>query len=92
MGKGGGDSSAQYRQDEQARQAAIRDGTAKIDETFAQFDDDFYTKQREAFLDFARPQLEDQRADASRELVYSLASWRGPRARKRRPSCQSCTI
>lgn len=71
--KGGGSSSDYYRQQEQDRQAAIRKGTASIDDTFSQFDDSFYDQQRQAYLDFAQPQLEDQRAGASRELVYSLA-------------------
>lgn len=128
MGGKGGDSSGQYRQDEQERQDAIRKGTASINDIFdggvfgvgevsnpvagetyfladgseyvapgapvanAQltgtadppelfsgtetrrgFDDQFFDEQRQAYLDFAMPQLEDQRAGASRELVYSLA-------------------
>lgn len=71
--KSGGSSSDYYRQQEQERQAAIRQGTAAVDDTFSQFDDNFYDGQRQAYLDFAQPQLEDQRAGASRELVYSLA-------------------
>ena len=72
-GKSGGDDSAYYRQQEEERQARIREGTAAIDSTFGQFDDKFYDKQRQSFLDYAMPQLEDQRSGASRELVYSLA-------------------
>ena len=71
--KGGGDSSSYYRQQEQERQDAVRKGTKSINRTFRQFDDDFYDQQRQSYLDFARPQLEDQRAEASRELVYALA-------------------
>ena len=71
--KGGGSSSGYYRQQEQERQAAVREGTSAIDATFEQFDDGFYDQQKQAFLDFAQPQLEDQRAKASRELVFSLA-------------------
>lgn len=37
------------------------------------FDDDFYGKRRQAYLDYATPQLEDQFGDASKELTYSLA-------------------
>lgn len=130
MGKGGGSSSDYYRQQEQERQAAIRKGTASINEIFdggtfgvgkvdnpvagetyyladgseyaynptqsgplsglfdgsgstpdlysgtetrGGFDDEFFDKQRQAYLDFAMPQLEDQKSGASRELVYSLA-------------------
>lgn len=74
MGKGGGDGgAAQARADEQARQAQIREGTARINETFdSQFNDDFYGGRKNAFLAYATPQLEDQYAKARRELVFAL--------------------
>lgn len=37
------------------------------------FDDAFYDKQRQAYLDFAMPQLEDQRGSAAKELTFALA-------------------
>lgn len=63
----------QARRDEQARQARIRQGTADIDQTFSQFDDAFYDGRRDAFLNYATPQLEDQYAKAQQELTFALA-------------------
>lgn len=37
------------------------------------FDDDFYEQRRQAYLDFALPQLEDQYADQKENLLYALA-------------------
>lgn len=125
MGKKGGDdaaaaNAAQARADEAARQAKIRDGTARINSlfdgtpyvaptttdtanpgglfggvikkvasglpdatpttpdpfagnTFGGFTEDFFDKQAKAYSDFATPQLEDQLADARKQLTYSLA-------------------
>lgn len=61
------------RADEQARQASVRAGTQQINDTFGQFDDAFYTKQRQNFLDFSLPQLEDQYGKAQRSLTFALA-------------------
>lgn len=71
---GGSDWAArQAAQDEQNRQNNIRSGTANINQTFdSQFNDDFYTKRRQSFLDYANPQLEDQYADTRKQLTYWL--------------------
>jgi hypothetical protein len=71
---GGSDWAArQAAQDEQNRQNNIRSGTANINHTFdSQFNDDFYTKRRQSFLDYANPQLEDQYADTRKQLTYWL--------------------
>lgn len=37
------------------------------------FNDDFYDGQKQAYLDYAMPQLEDQKSKAARDLTYSLA-------------------
>lgn len=64
---------ATARAEEQARQQAIREGTASIDSVFGgQFTPDFYTKRNKAFLDYATPQLEDQYKDAQKQLTFSL--------------------
>lgn len=74
MSKGGGDGgAAQARADEQARQARIRSGTQQIDNLFGQnFNDDFYGQRRQAYVDYASPQLEDQFADAQKQLTFYL--------------------
>lgn len=77
MGKGGknaaGEEAARARAEEAARQARIRKGTKSINETFGQFDDNFYGDIRDAFTDFARPQLDDQFRKASEQGTYALA-------------------
>ena len=61
------------REQEEARQAEIRRGRQNIDQTFSQFDDNFFAGQRQAFKDFALPQLDQQFGDASKELSFDLA-------------------
>jgi len=122
--KGGDDAAAQQaaqaRADEAARQAKIRDGTARINSlfdgtpykppaspfadalgripgldkipglnnipglsgpttetpatanTFKGFTDDFYKGREKAYSDFATPQLEDQQAEARKQLTFAL--------------------
>ena len=73
-GKSGGGEAAQARADEEARQARIRSGTASINDTFdSQFTDDYYSQRRDAYTNYATPQLEDQYADAQKQLTYALA-------------------
>jgi hypothetical protein len=74
----GKDNSAQReaeenRRREEERQALIRKGDAEIDNVFSQFDDDFYTGRVNAYLDYAKPQLEDQLSDATKELLTALS-------------------
>jgi hypothetical protein len=68
------DNSAQMaREDEAARQAKIREGTTNINTTFdAQFNPEYFGKRKEAFLNYATPQLNDQYGKAQKELTYSL--------------------
>lgn len=73
MGGKGGNEAAAMRQDEQQRQQRIREGTSRIDEIFGQFDDDFFKGRRDAFVDYATPQVEDQYGDAQKQLTFALA-------------------
>lgn len=74
---GGGDGGAaqQARQSEQAREIRVNEGLwgpGGINPIFSQFDDNFYNKRRDAYLDYANPQLSDQYADAHKQLTYAL--------------------
>lgn len=70
---GGGGEAKRARAEEAARQAEIRRGMGEIDKTFGQFDDGFYGGRREAYMDFATPQLEDQFQKATEALTFALA-------------------
>jgi len=72
--KGGGSEAKQARADEQARQDKIRGGTTRVNSIFdSQFTPDYFNKQQQNYLDYATPQLEDQRDKASKELTFALA-------------------
>ena len=65
---------AQQRADELARQSRIQSGMSEIDRIFSgQFNPEFYAKQRQAYLDFATPQLDRQYGDTKDQLVYALS-------------------
>lgn len=72
-GKGGDGGAAQARADEMARQARIREGTDKVNTMFdSQFTPEFFSGRRQAYLDYATPQLEDQYARTLKNLTYAL--------------------
>lgn len=74
-GGGGGDDSyaREARQREEQRQARIREGMTQIGQTFSQFDDNFFNRQRDAYVSYATPQLEDQYTNALTSLTSALA-------------------
>lgn len=72
-GGGGDDGSAEARQREEERQRRIRQGMANINNTFAQFDDGFFNRRRDAYVAYATPQLEEQYGDASTRLAAALS-------------------
>ena len=74
FGGGGGDGgAAQARADEEARQARIKQGVANIDAQFAQFGDDYFNKRKQAYTNFAMPQVGEQFKQNADQLAYSLA-------------------
>lgn len=61
------------RWEEDQRQQKVRAGTERIGGIFdGNFNDEFFKGRRDAFSAFATPQLEDQYADAQKQLVFSL--------------------
>ena len=73
-GNSGGKEARLARADEQARQDRIRQGTERIGGIFdSQFNDDFFNQRKQAFLNYATPQLEDQFGDAQKQLTFALA-------------------
>lgn len=69
----GPDYGAMARADEEARQARIKQGMASIDNTFKQFNSDFYDRRKQAVLDSTMPQLNDQMTKTKEQLQYNLA-------------------
>lgn len=65
-------SAAIARQQEEERQARIRQGQGQIDAAFAQYDQPFYDKASSTYLDYYNPQLEDQYAKARKNLIFDL--------------------
>jgi hypothetical protein len=61
------------RQREFQRQGRITDGTNRINQSFAGFGDDFYNGRKQAYLDYANPQLEDQYGKARNQIAYALS-------------------
>lgn len=72
---GGGDGGAahQAQEAENERQNSVNNGMNNINNIFSQFDDNFYNKRRDAYLDYANPQLSSQYADANKQLTFQLA-------------------
>lgn len=59
--------------EEQQRQANIRAGTQRVDGIIDTiFDKPFYDRRRQAYVDYASPQIQDQYGDAQKELTFAL--------------------
>lgn len=72
-GGGGGQEAELARQEEQARQARIREGTSRINSTFdQQFTEDFYNQQRDRYVNYAMPQVVEQKGKAGNELLFAM--------------------
>jgi len=75
MGGGGGDGgAAERKRQEEERQGRIRAGNKAINDTFSQFDDDFFKGRREAYTGYAQPQINEQYQDAFEKLRKTLAA------------------
>ena len=72
-GNAGDGGAAERRKAEEERQARIRQGNKSIDSAFSGFDDNFYNKRRDSYLEFATPQATDQYQDAFQKLTLALA-------------------
>lgn len=73
-GGGGGDGGAkEARRREEERQARIRSGTDLINQQFGRYDDGFYDQRREAYMDYAQPQLQRQFSDVYTQLISALS-------------------
>jgi hypothetical protein len=58
---------------EMKRQRRIRRGTNKITKLFDnQFNDEFFAGRNQGYIDYALPQLNEQSADATKQLAFSL--------------------
>lgn len=72
-GKSGGGEAALARQDELDRQTRIREGTQRVNSIFdRQFNDGYFNEQRDAYVNYATPQLDDQRGEANKELIFAM--------------------
>ena len=68
------DNSAEIaRQQENERQSRITTGTAKVNDAFGGFNDDYYAGIGKSYLDYYNPQLDRQYNRAREQLTYSLA-------------------
>jgi hypothetical protein len=68
------DNSAQIARDqENARQARITEGTGKINQQFSQFDDPYFQGIQQSALDFYNPDVNRQATDAREALTKNLA-------------------
>lgn len=74
---GGSSSSDQVAQatraDEVARQQRIKEGMAKLNSIFAGYDNNFFDRQRQAYLDFVTPTIGNQFRTARDKLMATLA-------------------
>jgi len=75
-GGGGGGGGPEYESAADAearRQLKVDAGLEEIEKVFGQYDQDFYDKSSDAYLDYYEPQLDDQFKDGLKELQFALA-------------------
>lgn len=72
-GTDGGSEVQAVRDQEAARQEQIRSGTARISDLFSsQFNPAYFDKQRDNYVNYAKPQLDDQHKQAQKQLTFAL--------------------
>lgn len=60
------------RNEEAARQQRVRDGTKRIGDIFdGQFTEDYFNGQRDRYVDYAMPQVDDQFNKAGKDLLFA---------------------
>jgi hypothetical protein len=64
---------AQQRADEQDRQNRVNSAISGINSIFSGFDNNFYDAKSKSYLDYYKPQLEQQYGQAKDETLYQLA-------------------
>ena len=76
FGGGGGGGQPDYESASEAearRQKKVDAGIEEINKVFDQFDQDFYDKSQDAYLDYYEPQLEDKYKKGLSDLKFALA-------------------
>jgi len=63
----------QQRQDEIDRQNRISQGIDTVNTTFSRFNDDFYNGKSQNYLNFYRPQVDQQYGEAKQNTLFQLA-------------------
>jgi len=72
-GGGGGPEYESAAEAEARRQLKVDAGLEEIEKVFSKYDQDFYDKSSDAYLDYYEPQLDDQFKDGLKELQFALA-------------------
>lgn len=67
-------SADEARRMEEERQERIREGTAKVDDLFSQFNDGFYDNIRKSALDYYNPIVDEQYGRANASQTFQLAN------------------
>ena len=76
LGGGGNNSQPAYESAAEAearRQAKVDAGLKRIEEVFGKYDQDFYDRSQDAYLDYYEPQLEDKYKKGLQDLKFALA-------------------
>lgn len=61
------------RADSDARTARISQGKQDINSAFSGFNDDYFNQLSKSYIDYAKPQLDDQYDQAKKNITYALA-------------------